>query len=198
MSEPPRTVISLNLERALRWAAVRHHGQTRKGSDVPYVEHLVGVALILDRLRFDEDTVIAGLLHDVVEDTAATAEEVEAMFGPVVGEIVRHCSERKHDASGRKRPWLDRKREHLAAFAEAPPNARAVLLADKLHNLLSIELDLREGRAVWASFNADLAQVLWYYRASIETLAVGERRLEELGAHCRAVLETIDALESPK
>src|SRR5215210_6858982 len=97
------------LERASRWAAVRHHGQVRRGSGVPYVQHPMAVAWVLERLGFAEDVVIAGLLHDVVEDTDATLEQVAGEFGPVVAEIVGHCSEVKRDAQGNKRPWIDRK-----------------------------------------------------------------------------------------
>ncbi len=168
--------MTTRLESALRWAAVCHRGQVRKGSDAPYVEHVVGVALILDRLGFDQDVVIAGLLHDVVEDTDATLDQVEARFGPEVAETVRHSSEIKTDAQGRKRPWIDRKRDHLDALAGAPVAARAVVLADKLHNLISIELDLCEGRPVWATFHADRAQVLSYYRTMPSSSAARNRR----------------------
>ena len=161
----------------MRWSALCHRGQTRKGSDIPYFEHAAAVALILDRAGFDEDVVIAGLLHDVVEDTDARLEDVEARFGPDVRERVRHCSEIKLDAQGRKRPWIDRKRDHLAALAGAPTAVWAVILADKLHNLTSIDVDLEEGRSVWSQFNAERTQVLWYYRATIEACAA--RRSED-------------------
>jgi hypothetical protein len=69
------------LEQALRWAAIRHRDQTRKGSSTPYFEHVVGVAMILDRLGFDEEVIVAGLLHDVVEDTETTFDEVRENFG---------------------------------------------------------------------------------------------------------------------
>jgi (p)ppGpp synthase/HD superfamily hydrolase len=187
-------LMTVGLERALRFAAVRHQGQTRRGCDAPYVEHLLGVALILDRLGFDDDVVVAGLLHDVVEDTDATIEEVEASFGPAVAALVEHCSEQKTDAEGRKRPWIDRKRDHLDAFAAAPILARAVLLADKLHNLVSIELDLREGRPIWSHFHAERSQVLWYYRTSIDRLGSGDPRIERLAGRCREVLEIIEKL----
>src|SRR4051812_29594254 len=140
--ERPIVLLTPKLERALRWAATCHHGQVRKGGEVPYVEHVMAVGWILDRLGFPEDVVVAGLLHDVVEDTEATLEQVRAQFGPRVAALVDHCSEIKTDAQGRKRPWIDRKRDHLEALAAAPVEARAVALADKLHNLLSIQLDL--------------------------------------------------------
>ena len=81
-------LFSINLERALRWASLGHAGQVRKGSGVPYVEHVVAVAMIVDRLDFEEDVVIAALLHDVVEDTDATLDDVRARFGPAVAAIV--------------------------------------------------------------------------------------------------------------
>jgi (p)ppGpp synthase/HD superfamily hydrolase len=188
----PAELMNIRLERALRWAAVCHEGQTRKGCGAPYAEHLMGVALILDRLGFDEDVVIAGLLHDAVEDTSATLEEVERRFGPNVAELVAYCSEIKNDAQGQKRPWIDRKRDHLETFRHAPENARAVLLADKLHNLVSIELDLLDGLDIWSQFHAGRDDVLWYYHSSIDILAEGSPRLEPLAARCRAIVCEIE------
>src|SRR5437879_8941353 len=78
--------ITPRLEQALRWSARWHQGQTRKGGAIPYFQHVAAVAMILDRAGFDEDVVIAGLLHDVVEDTAATFEDVAARFGSAVAE----------------------------------------------------------------------------------------------------------------
>ena len=185
--------MSPRLENALRWSAVCHAGQTRKGSEVPYFEHAAAVAMILDRAGFEEDVVIAGLLHDVVEDTDATLDDVSARFGPSVAELVDACSEIKLDAVGRKRPWIDRKRDHLAALGSVDDLARAVILADKLHNLTSIEVDLTEGRPVWELFNADRASVLWYYGATIEACAGGDPRLEALAGACREALGRIAA-----
>ena len=187
--------ISMNLERALRWAAVRHADQTRRGSGVPYFQHVVAVAMTLDRLGYPEDVVIAGLLHDVVEDTDATLDDVRDRFGSVVAEVVAHCSEVKTDSEGRKRPWIDRKRDHLAAFAQAPAEARAVILADKLHNLVSILCDLVEGRPGWSLFHADRDQVLWYYHASIDALVAGteaDTRLASLAEECRKALNDVE------
>jgi guanosine-3',5'-bis(diphosphate) 3'-pyrophosphohydrolase len=184
-------LMTARLERAFRWAAECHAGQTRKGSGTPYFEHAAAVALVLARAGFDEEVVIAGLLHDVVEDTSATLESVAASFGPAVADTVGHCTEVKNDAQGSKRPWIERKRDHLAAMVHAPPSARAVMLADKLHNLITSELDLRAGRHVWSQFNAPRDQVLWYYHSAIEACQQGDARLEPLGSACRDVLERI-------
>ncbi len=113
--------MSSRLEQALRFAAVGHQGQVRRSSGVPYVEHVVAVAWILNRAGFDEDVVIAGLLHDLVEDTSATLPDVEQRFGRIVAELVAHCSEVKTDDQGRKRPWIDRKSDHLAPCGKRRP-----------------------------------------------------------------------------
>ena len=190
-------LFSMNLERALRWAAECHGGQTRRCGAVPYFEHVVGVALILDRLGFAEDVVVAGLLHDVVEDTEATLDDVRARFGPIVADLVAHGTEVKRDAQGLKRPWVDRKRDHLAALADAPAPARALVLADKLHNLVSRSCDLREGRPVWSLFHADRDQVVAYYRAAVDVCGWGGPQLEALAADCRRVLAEIESLHGP-
>ena len=189
--------MTLRLEQAMRWAAQAHAGQTRRSSDTPYFEHVAAVALILDRAGFAEDVVIAGLLHDMVEDTATHLDEVTSRFGETVSELVRHCSEVKTDEQGNRRPWIDRKRDHLAALSEAPAEARGIILADKLHNLICIELDLRQGRPVWCEFHAERRQVLWYYRAAIDVCGQGDSRLESLAVSCRDVLARVELLNEP-
>jgi (p)ppGpp synthase/HD superfamily hydrolase len=182
------------IEQALRMAAVGHEGQLRRASAVPYLTHVVAVALILDRAGFEEDVVIAGLLHDLVEDTPTTLQDIETQFGRDVADLVAYCSEQKTDAEGRKRPWIDRKRDHIAALTGAPVEAHAVILADKLHNLISIEIDLREGRPVWSQFHADRNQVLWYYRQAIEVCAATDPRLVSLTSRAQEVLNTVEFL----
>jgi (p)ppGpp synthase/HD superfamily hydrolase len=188
-----RPGLSLDFERALRLAAVGHRNQVRKGSGVPYIEHPLAVAMILDRSGFDDETLIAGLLHDLVEDTDVSLEQIREQFGDRVAEIVDYCSEVKIDASGAKRPWIDRKRDHLASVANAPESARAVILADKLHNLISIRLDQAEGRPVWSSFHADRDRVLWYYGAMIDACRSGEPSLSTIADECRELLDAITA-----
>ncbi len=186
--------ISPRVERALRWAAILHAGQTRKASDIPYFAHVAAVAMIVERAGFDDEAVIAALLHDAVEDTDATLQDVEDRFGPVVAATVAACSEIKHDAEGRPRPWIDRKRDHLLAMVGLDLAARAVILADKLHNLVSIELDLDEGRPVWKAFNARRDQVLWYYRAVIDACDdEADPRVHGLAQAARAALERVEA-----
>ena len=186
-------LLTHRLEQALRYAALGHRGQVRRAGELPYFEHIVAVAWILDRAGFDEDVVIAGLLHDLVEDTATTPQDIEARFGRTVVDLVGYCSEQKKDAEGRERPWIDRKRDHLACMARAPVEARAVILVDKLHNLISIEIDVREGRPVWSQFHADRAQVLSYYRQAIEICTAGDPRLAPLASAAHELLTALEA-----
>jgi (p)ppGpp synthase/HD superfamily hydrolase len=187
-------LLTPRFEQALRQAALGHRGQIRRTGDLPYLEHVMAVAWILDRAGFNEDVVIAGLLHDLVEDTPTTLEDIETRFGRLVADIVAHCSERKTDAEGHQRPWIDRKRDHLASMAGAPVEARAVMLADKLHNLISIEIDLREGRPVWSQFHADRASVLWYYGQAIQSCAASDPRLASLASNAQELLALVESL----
>ncbi len=85
-------------------------------------------------------------------------------------------------------------------MADAPAPARAVILADKLHNLASIVRDLREGRPIWGRFNAGRSDVLWYYRASIDVLSRGEAddpRLARLANDCRQALAEVESFGEP-
>jgi (p)ppGpp synthase/HD superfamily hydrolase len=186
--------MSVRLESALRWAADCHASQTRRITGVPYFEHAAAVALVLAGAGFEEDVIVAGLLHDVVEDTGTSLNEVTARFGPVVAEMVAHCTEVKTDARGQKRPWTDRKRDHVEAMADAPLAARAIMLADKLHNLISIEVDLRAGRPVWSQFHAERDQLIRYYQAAIDACGHGDPRLEQLATQCRVVLARVQLL----
>ena len=192
-------LLSTRLDRALRWAATWHDGQHRKASPVPYIQHPTAVALMLDRLGYPEDVVIAGLLHDAAEDTEATLDDIRERFGERVAALVGHCSERKRDDRGASRPWIDRKREFLDALSAAPSEARAIVLADKLHNLRSIAIDLEDGLPVWDRFNAPRDRVLWYYGAVIDAArAAGDPRLDTLDAQCREIFGRLsDPAENP-
>lgn len=183
------------LERASRLASLAHRGQVRRASGVPYVQHVTGVTLILARLGYESDVLVAALLHDVVEDTGIGLDEIEAAFGDRVARLVAALSERKRDETGRERSWDERKAEHLATLAAAPADARAIALADKLHNLMSILVDLQDGRPVWSSFHADRERVLWYYQNMILCCAYGDDpRLERLAGGCRQLLQEISSL----
>lgn len=181
------------MERALRVAAVAHRGQLRKSSNVPYLAHPLAVAMILCRAGFDDETVLAAaMLHDVVEDTPTSLHDLAGRFPDAVLRIVDALSENKTDASGAARPWIDRKTEHVEEIAAATTEAKAVVLADKLHNLQSMLHDRDElGEAFWNRFNAGKEQVLWYHRAMLEAAADDDPRVARLQAECRALLQEL-------
>lgn len=185
---------SLRFESALRRAAEWHRVQMRKGSSIPYLTHLVAVALILDRHGFDEDVLIAGLLHDAHEDAQVAIDRIAAEFGPAVAAIVAACSERKADEAGHPRPWRDRKRELLDRLPTLGNEAKAVLLADKLHNLTSMLADLEDpalSAGLWTKFNAPPADLLWYHAASLDACAGDDPRLSTLAAEARDALAAV-------
>jgi (p)ppGpp synthase/HD superfamily hydrolase len=179
---------SARYDAALALAARAHRAQLRKGTDIPYIAHPLHVSLILIRHGFGEDLAIAGLLHDVVEDTDVLLERITAEFGDEVARLVEAVSETK-TADGAERPWEERKAEKLAHLLEGGPDVAALKAADAIHNARSIAADLREsGPSVWGRFKRGADQTLWYYR---EILA-GVRA--KLGDH-PITLELVSAVE---
>ena len=176
---------SQRYDAALSLAAGAHRGQTRKGSDVPYVVHPIHVSVILIRYGFDEDVTIAGLLHDVVEDQDVSLDEIEARFGPAVAEMVGALTERKRE-NGEERPWEVRKAEALAQLRQASDDAVAVKAADTLHNSRALTASLASmGPAIWQYMTKGPDQALWYYRQVAELVArrLGDHPLAgEVGA----------------
>ena len=155
---------SQRLDAALVFAARAHRKQVRKGSDIPYIIHPVQVSLILQRHGFDEDLAIAGLLHDTVEDTGASLDEIAAAFGDEVRALVAAVTEAKTDDTGERRPWRVRKQEQLDHLAAAGARVAALKAADALHNSASTLADLHNsGPAIWRRFNAPVEDSLWYY-----------------------------------
>lgn len=181
------------VEQALRFAAEAHGSQFRKGTAIPYLTHLTGVALILARAGFDDDEVLAAaLLHDTVEDAGVTAETIAARFTPRVAALVVAASEVKRDDAGEKRSWQTRKSEHLERLRSEPVEARAIVLADKLHNLGTLLDDVAIDSAVWSRFNSDPEQQAWYYLAVLD--AAGEEpSVDRLRSEYRTLLGRLQA-----
>ncbi len=153
------------LAQALAFAATAHGAQTRKGTRIPYVSHLLQVSGLVLEHGGDLEQASAALLHDVVEDTPATIEEVRALFGPGVADIVADCTDTRADeAPERKRPWLARKQDYVAHLREVGPRSALVVGCDKLHNMRTLIAELeREGPAVLGKFNAPPEQQRWLH-----------------------------------
>jgi GTP pyrophosphokinase len=155
------------LSEAASFAMIIHAAQVRKGSDTPYISHLLGVASLVLEFGGDEDQAIAGLLHDAIEDQGAEQEPViEARFGARVAAIVRGCTDAD---SVPKPPWKARKEAYIAHLETAGPDVWLVSCADKLYNARAIVTDLRAlGDAMFTRFTGGKAGTLWYYRKLAE------------------------------
>lgn len=152
---------------AIDLATRAHRGQVRKSTGVPYIVHPLGVARLLVEHGLPEEVVIAGVLHDVVEDTPVGLDELEARFGPRVAAIVRALSEPDKSA-----PWEERKRHTIETLREVELHVVLASCADKLDNLRSLAADLeRLGEALWESFKRGREQQAWYYGGLGEVFA---------------------------
>jgi GTP pyrophosphokinase len=175
MSEPnkskrlPNPLLEDRFLEAFRFALDKHRTQRRKGSDVPYIAHLMGVTAIVLEAGGNEDQAIAALLHDVVEDQggAPVLEEIGRKFGARVRHIVDGCT----DAYTEPKPeWDIRKRQYIARVAQEDEETRLVSAADKLYNARSILHDYRQiGDEIWRRFTKGKQGTLWYYDALIHT-----------------------------
>jgi (p)ppGpp synthase/HD superfamily hydrolase len=159
--------LSSRFDRAVNVARLLHDRQERKGTEIPYISHLLGVASIALEHGADEDVAIAALLHDASEDQGGkkTLELIHQEFGDRVARIVEECSDTDEVP---KPAWRKRKKRYIAGIPNASADALLVSAADKLHNARSILMDLRtHGDAVWSRFNADKQNILWYYRGLV-------------------------------
>ena len=182
------------LDEALVYAADLHRDQTRKGTGIPYVTHLLAVAAIVGEGGGAEEEVIAALLHDAPEDAGGEPRlaEIRTRFGDAVADIVAGCTDTYEDP---KPPWRRRKEEYLSHLSEAPAPVRLVSAADKLHNARSVLADYRAiGEDLWDRFNGGREGTLWYYRAVADTLAeAGDGPVgEELGRVVREIEHLAD------
>lgn len=159
-------------EEALLFAAQTQDGDLRKGTEIPYVSHLLSVCAVVLEDGGDEDEAIAALLHDTLEDhpEKVTASDLARRFGTRVADLVVQCTDTPPDyEGGPKAPWQGRKDACVERIREETYPLCRVALADKLHNTRSIVLDHRRfGDAIWKRFKAPKADQLLYHRALVE------------------------------
>jgi len=158
--------LSPKFQTALTYAAEAHAGQVRKGTEIPFVSHLLIVAGIALEFGADEEEAIAALLHDAVEDAGGKERlaDIQRRFGARVAKIVDGCTDT--DVTP-KPPWLERKRQYVDHLRHEQD--RSILLvsaSDKLANARAILADYhRIGEALWYRFSGDRQGTLWYYRS---------------------------------
>ena len=159
---------------AFQLASGLHHSQCRKGTEIPYISHLMSVAALVLEAGGDEDQAIAALLHDAMEDQGGppTLETIRRLFGDRVAEIVKECSDSESEDPENKLPWHQRKQAYLAKLTNASPDALLVSAADKLHNARAILADYRRlNDGIWKRFNKEASKQdhLDYYRKLVTT-----------------------------
>jgi (p)ppGpp synthase/HD superfamily hydrolase len=187
------------INHAFAFAAKHHDRQVRKGTRLPYLTHPANVAVILTRYGQDETTVVAGVLHDVIEDCVRDGytrdmleQRIGDKFGPEVLDTVLAVTERQVDEEGVQLSSEERKDDYLARLAGASERARWVCAADKIHNGSSIVADLRrtlDPDTVWSRFSAGRVGTVRWYRRVYE-------RLRELGFRAPIMDELRDVAEA--
>lgn len=161
------------IQKAMYFASKHHAGQTRKGSDKPYLVHPITSALILmeyaarQKIELQEEVIVAAILHDVLEDTEVTSQVLESEFSSAVLALVKAASEKDKSLC-----WEERKKQMLRQLTEVPLKALYVPLADKIHNMFELSEDIKsEGfEKSFLKYNAGAEKQRWYHQATLEVL----------------------------
>lgn len=161
------------IEEAIQFAAVAHKGVTRKGVEIPYVAHVMETMMLVAHMTSDNEVIAAAALHDVVEDTEYTLEDIEHKFGKRVASLVAHETENKRPDQPKEATWKIRKAEQLEQVKSAPIEVKMIMLGDKLSNMRASLRDFRKDPDnLWNKFNMkDVNQQEWYYRSVAEKLS---------------------------
>lgn len=142
------------LDRAVVFAAMKHSGQPRKGTGLPYITHVVEAMEIVSRMTEDEELRAAAVLHDTLEDTGTTEEELVRYFGRRVADLVAAESENKREDQPAEETWWTRKQETIRRLSGASTEIRMLALGDKLSNIRAMHRDYQViGEELWLRFN---------------------------------------------
>ena len=162
------------MDRAIVFATRAHSGTYRKGTKIPYIVHPIEAAAIVATMTDDPDMIAAAVLHDVVEDTDATLEEIRFFFNDRIADLVEAESEDKRKDLPPQETWMTRKMETLEFLRhEADRDAKILALADKLSNMRAIHRDQSTiGDKLWERFNEKRKEKHgWMYRQVAEALS---------------------------
>lgn len=175
-------------QQAKDFAEKAHQGQHRKNSDAPYITHPFRVAKQLEQASFSEELICAGYLHDVVEDTPYEIEDITAIFGERVSELVATHTEDK------SKSWRERKQHTIDTVKLAEKEVKYLIVADKLDNLLALEKDLEDqGSKIWENFNAGYTDQKWYNTSIAVNMADGLSE-EETPDYFQEFAETVQRI----
>ncbi|MBC5660251.1 bifunctional (p)ppGpp synthetase/guanosine-3',5'-bis(diphosphate) 3'-pyrophosphohydrolase [Anaerosacchariphilus sp. NSJ-68] len=161
------------LDKAIIFATKAHSGAKRKGTNVPYIVHPIEAAAIVSAMTDDQEIIAAAVLHDVLEDTDTTEDDLYARFGTRITELVMNESEDKRRNLPAALTWKTRKQETITFLeTKASREAKMLALADKLANLRAIHRDqCIIGDKIWERFNEkDKNMHAWMYRSIAKAL----------------------------
>ena len=160
------------LDRAIVFATKVHKGQFRKGTEIPYILHPMEAAAIVGTMTTDNEIIAGAVLHDVVEDTDTTVQQVQELFGERVSKLVAAESEDKRENLSAESTWKIRKQETLDHLKTAPIDVKMITLGDKLSNIRAINRDYNTiGDTFWQRFNQkDKNEHYWYYQSIADCL----------------------------
>ena len=167
MNNPLDTVF---FDKAVIFATEAHKGTERRGKAYPYIIHPMEAASIVATITNDQEMLAAAVLHDTVEDTEVTIEQIREKFGDRVAELVQHETAPMDESL----TWRERKAIQIRQLADAPYDSKVVALGDKLSNMRGIALDYCQvGDKVWGLFHAPngKSDVEWYYCSLAEAMA---------------------------
>ena len=164
------------IKKAINFANIAHFDQFRKGTDIPYIFHPINVGKILiENFRCGEDVVVAGILHDTLEDTPVKEKDISDIFGENVLQLVKSVSERDKSDT-----WENRKKEVIEHLREAEENTILIKLADVYDNITAMQRDYHFiGDELWKRFNAPKERLAWYYWSLGE---IFDERLKQINA----------------
>ena len=159
-------------EGAIEFALHAHHGMTRKGSSTPYITHLIEVASVAASMTDDEEVLADAVLHDVVEDTAYTMEDIRARFGERVASLVSSDTEDKMESLPPEDTWLARKTATIEYLKQASREEKIIVLSDKLSNIRSCRKEqLLIGDRLWERFHEKRKEKhAWYYTSILQAV----------------------------
>ena len=161
------------LDKAIVFATKVHKGQFRKGTEIPYILHPMEAAAIVGTMTTDNEIIAGAVLHDVVEDTDTTVQQVQEFFGARVAKLVAAESENKRENLSAESTWKIRKQETLDHLKTASIDVKMITLGDKLSNIRSINRDYNAiGDTLWQRFNQkDKNEHYWYYQSIADCLS---------------------------
>lgn len=156
----------MKIHNAIIFASIKHQNQKRKGTNLPYIVHPMEVMQILTENGCSENVIVAGILHDTLEDTDTTPQEIEKEFGKDILAIVQTESEDK------SKTWKERKQHTIDCLKTDSLETKLVCCADKLSNIRSMYADFQNcGAELWKRFNASKEDIGWYYHSITDNLS---------------------------